>query len=164
MQSGGQFEMLSREGHNSGPLRLLQHAPKHSTSLIIGTLFEGMHGIDGFSIEEHGEEQVLLLMVSLHLSDLIWTMMELGDGATPQISRRIFHDRLDPAYGMMPLSIFVIPFNSKSLILMQIGSVALIQIQHGLLCMVKAFKRPLLKLALKCALDWFERAVLVMWV
>ncbi|XP_073390963.1 uncharacterized protein [Physcomitrium patens] len=98
--SGGQFEMLSREGHNSGPLRLLQHAPKHSTSLIIGTLFEGMHGIDGFSIEEHGEEQVLLLMVSLHLSDLIWTMMELGDGATPQISRRIFHDRLDPAYGL----------------------------------------------------------------
>jgi hypothetical protein len=102
MQMGGQWEMVSREGQSPGPLRLLQRALKHSTSLIIGTLFEGMHGIDGFSMEEHGGEQVLLVMASLHLSDIIWIMMELGDGATPQFSRRIYHD-LDPSYGMIQL-------------------------------------------------------------
>lgn len=94
-----QWEMVSREGQSPGPLRLLQRALKHSTSLIIGTLFEGMHGIDGFSMEEHGGEQVLLVMASLHLSDIIWIMMELGDGATPQFSRRTYHD-LDPSYGL----------------------------------------------------------------
>ena len=96
---GGQWEMVSREGQSTGPLRLLQQTLKHSTSLIVGTLFERMHGVDGFSMEEHGEEQVLLIMASLHLSDIIWIMMELGEGATPQFSRRIYHDHMDPSYG-----------------------------------------------------------------
>ncbi|KAG0625330.1 hypothetical protein M758_2G046000 [Ceratodon purpureus] len=97
---GGQWEMVSREGQSTGPLRLLQQTLKHSTSLIVGTLFERMHGVDGFSMEEHGEEQVLLIMASLHLSDIIWIMMELGEGATPQFSRRIYHDHMDPSYGL----------------------------------------------------------------
>lgn len=101
VQMDEQWEMVSREGQNPGPLRLLQQTPKQSTSWIVGTLFEGMHGIDGFSMEEHGEEQVILLMASLHLSDLLWILMELGEGATPQSSRRIYHDHMNPSYGMI---------------------------------------------------------------
>ena len=107
MQMDGRWEMVSREGQSPGPLRLLQQAQKHSTSLIVGTLFEGMHGIDGFSMEEHGEEQVLLVMASLHLSDIIWIVMELGEGATPQFSRRVYHDHMDPSYGMVQLNLSV---------------------------------------------------------
>lgn len=120
--------MLLREGYNFGFLWLLQYVLKYSMFLIIGILFEGMYGIDGFSIEEYGEEQVLFFMVSLYLSDFIWIMMEFGDGVIFQILCCIFYDCLDFVYGMMLFSIFVIFFNFKSFILMQIGLVVLIQI------------------------------------
>lgn len=91
--------MVSNAGASPGPLRLLQQTAPSSAALIVGTLYEGVDYGDEFSSIEHGQEQVLLLMASIHLSDLIWTVMELGDGLTPQVSRRIHHDNMDPLYG-----------------------------------------------------------------
>lgn len=101
--------MISRdEGQNPpGPLRLLQRRSAATqgagaASWMVGTLFEGMHGMDGFDLEEHGDEQVILVMASLHLSDVAWAAMELGEGATPQALRRVYHDHMNPSHGMIP--------------------------------------------------------------
>jgi hypothetical protein len=65
---------------------------------MVGTLFEGVYSTEISSSSEHSQEQVLLVMVSLHLSDLIWKMLELGGSPTSQLGHQIFPSD-DPIYG-----------------------------------------------------------------
>jgi hypothetical protein len=103
--------MISRKGYNPGPLRLLQQDLSSSNTLLVGTLFEGVDATEGFCVDENGQEQVLLLVASLHLSDIVWRIMELGDGLRPQILRRIHHDPMDPSYGMYyPTALICLPY------------------------------------------------------
>ncbi|KAH9557521.1 hypothetical protein CY35_07G087900 [Sphagnum magellanicum] len=97
--TGQNWEMVSKAGASPGPLCLVQHCSSSGASLMVGTLFEGVYSTEISSSSEHSQEQVLLVMVSLHLSDLIWKMLELGESPTSQLGHQIFPSD-DPIYGL----------------------------------------------------------------
>ncbi|BBN03355.1 hypothetical protein MPTK1_2g22890 [Marchantia polymorpha subsp. ruderalis] len=90
------WEIVSTPSRSPGPVRLLQQRISSGVSLIVGTLAEESTQVDGFS----GQEQVLLLVINVHLSDLLWKLMQLGEGPSSRSARRIVGDELDPHYGL----------------------------------------------------------------
>ncbi|KAL3678108.1 hypothetical protein R1sor_021064 [Riccia sorocarpa] len=88
--------MVSTSSRSPGPLRLLQQRISSGVSLIVGTLTDEISPVDGFS----GQEQLLLLVVNVHLSDLLWKLVNLGEGSTSRVYRRVYRDELDPHYGL----------------------------------------------------------------
>jgi hypothetical protein len=103
---------VSKAGASPGPLCLVQHCSSSGASLMVGTLFEGVYSTEISSSSEHSQEQVLLVMVSLHLSDLIWKMLELGGSPTSQLGHQIFPSD-DPIYG----NASIIPCSSQNALL-----------------------------------------------
>ncbi|KAJ7515820.1 hypothetical protein O6H91_22G029000 [Diphasiastrum complanatum] len=98
--SGKDWEMVSRAGANSGLLHLIQQCNTNSASLIAGTLCECLDGSEPISTSGYEQEPLLLLIASIHLSDFLWKLLELGWGFTPQMDRRIVRDNADPTYGL----------------------------------------------------------------